>query len=188
MEAGQDGATDILDLKDYITKANEQLQDNSFYQKLNVDPTAKHSEIVNSAIENLREEDLLSNSTARKCTLDDVKSPQFHILPKVHKPNIQERRIVISVECYASKMLKFVDHSAFLTQNFSRQHFIADVKVAKSISCRQKWISHRQFSNHKNFLQNALSNGILIHALPISKIFLAIFHNISICASFQDRV
>ena len=54
MEAGQDGATDILDLKDYITKANEQLQDNSFYQKLNVDPTAKHSEIVNSAIENLK--------------------------------------------------------------------------------------------------------------------------------------
>ena len=110
MEAGQDAATDILDLKDSITKANEQLQNNSFYQKLNVDPTAKHSEIVNSAIENLREQDLLSNSTARKCTLDEVKSPQFHIFPKVHKPNIRERPIVISVECHACKMLKFVDH------------------------------------------------------------------------------
>ena len=30
-------------------KANEQLEDISFYQKLNVDPTANHSEIVNNA-------------------------------------------------------------------------------------------------------------------------------------------
>ena len=32
----------ILDGKDYIAKANEHLQDNSFYQKLNEDLTAKH--------------------------------------------------------------------------------------------------------------------------------------------------
>ena len=49
-KADKGRATVILDLKDYIAKANEQLQDNSFYQKLNVDPTAKHSDIVNSAI------------------------------------------------------------------------------------------------------------------------------------------
>ena len=34
--------TVILDVIDYIAKANEQLQ--VFYQKLNVDPTAKHSD------------------------------------------------------------------------------------------------------------------------------------------------
>ena len=51
-------ATVILDVKDYIPKANEQLQDNSFYQKLNVDPTAKHSDIVNSAIESFRKQEL----------------------------------------------------------------------------------------------------------------------------------
>ena len=44
------GATVILDVKDSVAKDNEQLQDNSFYQKLNVDPTAKHSEIVSNAI------------------------------------------------------------------------------------------------------------------------------------------
>ena len=32
----------ILDGKDYIAKPNEHLQDNSFYQKLNEDLTAKH--------------------------------------------------------------------------------------------------------------------------------------------------
>ena len=72
MKAGKGGATVILDVKNYIAKANEQLQDNSFYQKLNVDPTVKHSEIVNSAIESFRKQELLSNSTASKLTVDEL--------------------------------------------------------------------------------------------------------------------
>ena len=100
----------IVDVKDYIAKANEQLQDNSFYQKLNVDPTSKHSDIVNSAIESLRKQELLSNSTASKLTVDEVRTSQFHIFPKVHKTNIPERPVVSSVKCRTSKISKFVDH------------------------------------------------------------------------------
>ena len=70
------GATVTLDVKDYIAKANEQLQDNSFYQRLNVDSTAKHSDIANSAIESFRKQELLSNSTASKLTVDEVRTPQ----------------------------------------------------------------------------------------------------------------
>ena len=58
-KADKGGATVILDVKDYTVKANEQLQDNSFYQKLNVHPTVKHSDIVNSAIESFRKQELL---------------------------------------------------------------------------------------------------------------------------------
>ena len=54
MKADKGGSTVILEVKDYIAKANKQLQDNLFYQKLNVDLIAKHSEIVNSAIENFK--------------------------------------------------------------------------------------------------------------------------------------
>ena len=36
-KADKGGATVILDVKDYITKANEQLQDDYFYQKLNAE-------------------------------------------------------------------------------------------------------------------------------------------------------
>ena len=35
----KDGTTVILDAKHYISKANKQLQNNLFYQKLNEDPT-----------------------------------------------------------------------------------------------------------------------------------------------------
>ena len=89
-KADKGGATVIPDVKDYIAKANEQVQDNSFYQKLNVDLTTKHSEIVNSAIESFRKQELLPNSTASKLTVNEVRTPQFHILPKVYKTNIQE--------------------------------------------------------------------------------------------------
>ena len=50
IKTGKGGATVILDAKDYISKNNEQLQDNSFLKKLNVDRTVKESKVVNSAI------------------------------------------------------------------------------------------------------------------------------------------
>ena len=73
-KADTGGKTIILDIKDYIAKANEQVQDNSFYQKLNVDPTPKHSEIANSAIESFRKLELLLNSTASKFAIDEVRT------------------------------------------------------------------------------------------------------------------
>ena len=80
MKADNDGATVILDVKDYIAKVNEQLQDNSFYQKLNVNPTFKHSGIVDSAIESFRREALLPNLTASKLTVDELRTLQFKFI------------------------------------------------------------------------------------------------------------
>ena len=104
------GATVILDVKDNIAKDNEQLQDNSFYQKLNVDPTAKHSETVSNAIESSRKQELLSNPTASKLIVDHVRTPQFHIFPEVHRRNKPGRLMLRSIECHTSKISKFVDH------------------------------------------------------------------------------
>ena len=84
----------------------------------NVDPTAKHSAVVNSAIANFRKQELLSISTARKLILDEVRTPQLHVLPKAHKPNIPGRPVVSLIECHTSKILKFVDHSSY-TPNYS---------------------------------------------------------------------
>ena len=103
------GATVILDVKDYIVKAKEERQDNCFYQKLNVGPTAKHSEIVNSAIESFRKQELSPNSTASKLTIDEIRTPQFHVFPKVHQTSIPGRPVASSVECHTSKISKFVD-------------------------------------------------------------------------------
>ena len=74
--------TVILNIKTYIPRANGQLQYNSLYQKLNADPITKHSDFVNRGTENLRKQELLSNFIASKLTVDEVRTPQFHILPQ----------------------------------------------------------------------------------------------------------
>ena len=48
--------------------------------------------------------------TKSRSTVDQVRTPQFHIFPKVHKTNIPGRPVVSSVECHISKISKFVDH------------------------------------------------------------------------------
>ena len=90
MKAGKGRATAFPDVKDYIAKAKEQLEYSFFSQKLNVDPTTKYSEIVNSTIASFRKQEL-SNITAV-----EVRTTQFHIFPKVHKTNVQ-------VKCKMSK-------------------------------------------------------------------------------------
>ena len=100
MKEEKGGATVILDVKDYIAKANKKIKHNSFYQKLNVDPTAKHSDVPNSTIESFRKQELLSNSTTSKFILDEVRTPQFHILPKIHKPNIPGIPAISSIKCH----------------------------------------------------------------------------------------
>ena len=46
----------------------------------------------------------------KKLTINEIITPQFHILQKIHEANIPGRPFVSSVECHASKISKFVDH------------------------------------------------------------------------------
>ena len=69
-----------------------------------LDLAVKYFEIVNSAIESFRKQQLLSNSRASKLTLDEVRAPQFNIFPKVRNINIPGRHIVSSVKCHTNRM------------------------------------------------------------------------------------
>ena len=54
IKADKGMVTVILDLEDYIVKANNQLENNLLYQRLNEDPVTKHPKMVNTATKNLR--------------------------------------------------------------------------------------------------------------------------------------
>ena len=47
---------------------------------------------------------------ASKLNAAEVRTRQFHILSKFHKPNIPGRPVVSSVECHTSKILRFFGH------------------------------------------------------------------------------
>ena len=99
-----------MDVGEYISKDNQQLKGKNFHKKPNEDPKRKHGKIVNNTIESSKKQELLFTSTAKKRTTSNIRTQQFHISRKLHKPNISERPVVSSVECHTSNISKFFHH------------------------------------------------------------------------------
>ena len=94
----------ILDIKDYIDEANRQLNDTNNYKQLDFDPTELHTEKIKSEINNLKNENLLTLETADSFLEEKTKTPEFHLLPKIHKANNPGRPIISSVNCHTSRI------------------------------------------------------------------------------------
>ena len=82
-----------MDVGEYMSIDNQQLKDKNFYKKLNEDPKRKHDNIVNNTIESLKKQELLFTSTAKKLTISNIRTQQFHISPNLHKSNILESKL-----------------------------------------------------------------------------------------------
>ena len=86
-KADKGGAVVILDIKDYIDEANRQLSDTNNYEQLDFDPTELHTEEIKSETNNLENENLLTLRTANSLLDEKIKTPEFRLLPKIHKAN-----------------------------------------------------------------------------------------------------
>ena len=73
------GATVILDVEDYIKKANK--KDKKYYNKISHDATQEHMKIVNDAIETFHCQQILPKNIADKLKTTNVKTPLFYITP-----------------------------------------------------------------------------------------------------------
>ena len=81
-------------IEKYISKANQHLKGENFYEKLNEDPTRKHNYIVNNIIESFKKQELLFTSIAKKLTTTSkVRTPQFYMLPKYINQTFQEDQL-----------------------------------------------------------------------------------------------
>ena len=47
--------------------------------------------------------------TAKSLSEEKIKTPEFHLLPKIHKAYNPGRPVISSVNCHTSRMLEFVD-------------------------------------------------------------------------------
>ena len=92
----------ILDINDYIDEANRQLNNTNNYEQLDFDPTELHTEKIKSEINNLKNENLLTLRTASSLLEEKIKTPEFHLLPKIHKANNPVRPVISSVNCHTS--------------------------------------------------------------------------------------
>ena len=71
-----------MDVQEYISKVNHQLKDKNFDKKVHEDPTRRRNDIVNNIIDSFKKQELLFTSTAKKSTTNEVRTPEFHILPR----------------------------------------------------------------------------------------------------------
>ena len=100
----------ILDIKDYIDETNRQLNDTNNYEQLDFDQIELHTEKIKSEINILKNEKLLTLKTAKSLLEEKIKTPEFHLLPKIHKANNPGRPVISSVNCHTSRISEFVDY------------------------------------------------------------------------------
>lgn len=108
--ADKGGAVVINDVKQYIKEAERQLHDQSFYKKVQNNPTSEHAALVNNAIDLLKNRNLLDEKMASQLKTVNPRTPRFYLLPKIHKPNNPGRPVVSSINCHTERISQFVDH------------------------------------------------------------------------------
>ena len=86
---------------------NRQLNDTNNYEQFNLDPTDLHTEKIKSEINNLKYENLLTSKTANSLLEGKKQTPEFHLLPKMHKANNPGRPVISSVNCHTNRISKF---------------------------------------------------------------------------------
>ena len=109
-KADKGGAVVVQDVSNYIKEANRQLQDRSFYEKLDHNPTGEHAALVCNAIDGLKQRELLDHQTAERLKPVDPKTPKLYLLPKIHKDKNPGRPVVSSVGCHTETISSFCDY------------------------------------------------------------------------------
>ena len=81
-KADKGGATVIIDVNDYISEANRQLEDGNFYRNLNSDPTENHLDLVNNAIDSLQRHNHISEKLANGLKMSERERRYSTYYPK----------------------------------------------------------------------------------------------------------
>ena len=109
-KADKGGAVVIQDVGAYITEAERQLNDTTYYERQDEDLTEKHMAEINATIDRFGEEKLIPEKTAKALKTTDPKTPRFYMLPKVHKPGVPGRPIISAIGSPTSKIAEYVDY------------------------------------------------------------------------------
>ena len=109
-KANKGGAVVILDINDSTDRANRQINNTNNYKQLDFDPTELHTEKIKSKINKLKNENPLNLKTVSSLLEEKTQTPEFHLLPKIHKANNPGRPVISSVNCHTSRISEFVDY------------------------------------------------------------------------------
>lgn len=111
--ADKGGAVVILNTQDYIKEAERQLADPNFYKNMGEQDDTKHHNLeIRQAMYQLCLQDEISFKVAKYLVLEQPRTAQLYLLPKIHK-NISPppgRPVVSANDCPTERISTFVDY------------------------------------------------------------------------------
>lgn len=107
--ADKGGAVVVLNADSYIGEAQRQLDDTTYYRRLNDDPTAEFKRIVSDVVTDLVKENKIAQSALRTLIPLSPVAGRFYTLPKIHKENIPGRPIVSGIGTVTENLSRYVD-------------------------------------------------------------------------------
>lgn len=131
--ADKGGAIVVMNTADYIKEALRQLNDTSFYKRLDADPTMDFKETLKQKIYALWRDKKICDKAATTLVPLSPSAGRFYMLPKIHKPNNPGRPIVSAngtvtedLSCYVDSLIR---HLPATYQSFLRDtnHFLSVV-------------------------------------------------------------
>ena len=98
--------------RDYVKEDIRQLSDGKFYEKMNSDLTASHNEIVKTQLQNMTKQGEITKSVCDFLTYDSPRTPEFYMLPKIHKGTVRlpGRPIISANNSPTERISAFEDH------------------------------------------------------------------------------
>ena len=107
--ADKGSAVVVLSKEDYLKEADWQLNNQDYYQKLDVDPTHQYVSEVKSYINSMFTRGQIDKQTKIFLTPYLPRTARFYLLPKIHKPGNPGRRIVSSNGASMENISRFMD-------------------------------------------------------------------------------
>ena len=108
--ADKGSAVVVLSTEDYIEKAQSQLSNGDYYQKLGSDPTSTYAAEIKEFVISMFERRLINRHTKDFLIPRSPKISRLYLLPKLHKAGVPGRPIVASNGCPTENISRFVDY------------------------------------------------------------------------------
>ena len=111
-KADKGSAVVVQNRSDYINEGLRQLNDRKFYRLQEENLTLAHHTLIKERVNKMLNSKEISPKTAEYLILETPRTPNFYLLPKIHKNVIPPpgRPIVSANGCPSERISQFVDH------------------------------------------------------------------------------
>ena len=137
--ADKGGNIVIMNREDYIKEGLKQLSDNNHYEMLEEDPTQNYNNQIYQVLQQAANLDIIDDKVKKILYNKAPRTPNFYMLPKIHKAGNTGRPIVNGIGSITEKISAYVDQeirhlvpriASFLKDTIHLMHILLGEKSA----------------------------------------------------------